>query len=127
MSFSSTNSASDAVDIHVGAKLREAREIRGLGQSEVARAAGITEADLDLFESGKLRVGAVKLHDLCRALGQSISYFFSGYRSANVQVESDFVSRASRLIRAFTRLTAAEQDALCDHASELAERHDAVE
>lgn len=114
MSSSSTNSASDAVDIHVGTRLREAREHQGLSRSEVAKAAGVTEADLDLFENGTQRVGAARLYDLCKVLDQSVSYFFSGYRSMTELDGGDLVARASRLVHAFTKLTTSEQEALCD-------------
>lgn len=127
VSISPAHSQGDAVDVHVGTRLREARERQSLGLSEVAGAIGVTEAELDLFEKGKMRVGAARLHALCQILGQSVSYFFSGYRSENEVSDSDLVSRVSRLLHAFTSLTAPQQDSLCDQASRMANAADAAE
>lgn len=120
VSNSSTHSQGNTVDIHVGARLREARENRNLSRAKVAMAIGVSEVDLDLLEKGTLRVGAARLYDLCKALDQSVSYFFSGYKSVTEIGGGDLVGRASRLLRAFTKLTVSEQEALCDQASRMA-------
>lgn len=127
VSISSALSQGEAVDVHVGTRLREARERQSLSTSKVAGVIGVTEAELELFENGQMRVGAARLHALCRILGQSVSYFFSGYRSENDMGDSDLLSRVSQLLHAFTRLSVSQQDSLCDQASRMANADDASE
>ncbi|MBP0466544.1 helix-turn-helix transcriptional regulator [Roseomonas sp. PWR1] len=66
----------NAVDTHVGARIRLRRHLLGLSQTMLAKELGVTFQQLQKYERGLNRISASRLHDLGRALDTSISYFF---------------------------------------------------
>ena len=66
------------VDAHVGQRIRDGRNERGLRQKEVATALGVTFQQVQKYERGINRVGASRLFDLSRILGVQVHYFFEG-------------------------------------------------
>jgi transcriptional regulator with XRE-family HTH domain len=66
----------NAVDNHVGARVRQRRHLLGMSQTKLARALGVSFQQLQKYELGRNRISASRLHDLGRALDTSISYFF---------------------------------------------------
>ncbi len=73
------------VDIHVGKKIRQARLVRGMTQSAVAKDLGLSFQQLQKYETGYNRVSASKLFELSQLLGVSPSYFFEGLVSGEEQ------------------------------------------
>jgi transcriptional regulator with XRE-family HTH domain len=71
-----TGSRPDPVDIHVGARLRQRRALRGLSQEKLAEAVGLTFQQIQKYERGVNRVGASRLHQFGRVLEVPVSYFF---------------------------------------------------
>jgi len=61
---------------HLGERLRLAREMARLTQTEAAQALGLTSAGLSQYESGKRRVDALTLERLSRLYGVPLRYFF---------------------------------------------------
>ena len=76
------------VDIHVGKKIRQARLVRGMTQSAVAKDLGLSFQQLQKYETGYNRVSASKLFELSQLLGVSPSYFFEGLVSGEEQTVS---------------------------------------
>lgn len=66
------------VDIHVGKKIREARLVRGLTQSAVAKELGLSFQQLQKYETGYNRVSASKLFELSQLLDVAPAFFFEG-------------------------------------------------
>ncbi len=66
------------VDIHVGKKIREARLVRGLTQSGVAKLLGLSFQQLQKYETGYNRVSASKMFELSQMLEVPPAYFFEG-------------------------------------------------
>ena len=66
------------VDVHVGKKLRQRREIRGMPQKLLARLLSISFQQVQKYESGVNRVSASKLWEMCSILDVGPSYFFEG-------------------------------------------------
>ncbi len=58
--------------IEVGRRLREARSRRGLSQSEVSQSAGITQASLSNYETGKRELPLSTILNLAAALDVSL-------------------------------------------------------
>ena len=67
-----------SVDVHVGQRARDKRNERGLSQTEVANALGVTFQQVQKYERGTNRVGASRLYDLAKILGAPVQYFFEG-------------------------------------------------
>ena len=66
------------VDAHVGRRIREAREERGLHTSIVGKAAGVSYQQVQKYENGSNRVSASVLYIIAAALECRIEYFFEG-------------------------------------------------
>ncbi len=66
------------VDVHVGRKLRQRREMRGMPQKELARRLGISFQQVQKYESGANRISASKLWEICCILDTEPSYYFDG-------------------------------------------------
>lgn len=68
--------ALNAVDTHVGSRIRLRRCLLGMSQTKLANALGVTFQQIQKNERGLNRVSASRLHDFASALDTSISYFF---------------------------------------------------
>jgi transcriptional regulator with XRE-family HTH domain len=66
----------DPLDSVVGAKIRIFRANRGLSQTALAKAIGVTFQQVQKYESGTNRVGAGRLSRIAVVLGVSISQLF---------------------------------------------------
>ena len=66
------------VDTHVGRRMRQRRELRGMPQKELAKKLGISFQQIQKYESGANRVSASKMWELCGVLNVEPGYFFEG-------------------------------------------------
>ncbi|KKJ77601.1 XRE family transcriptional regulator [Kiloniella litopenaei] len=66
----------NAVDVHVGQRLRLRRTLLGLSQEKLGEALGLTFQQVQKYERGTNRIGASRLYDLARVLDIDIGYFF---------------------------------------------------
>ncbi len=66
------------IDVHVGARIRVQRIMRGLTQSDLAGRVGISFQSVQKYERGENRVSASRLHEFAQALGVGEQYFFDG-------------------------------------------------
>ena len=66
------------IDIHVGARIRGQRVLRGLTQSDLARLVGISFQSVQKYEQGENRVSASRLYEFAQVLGVSPQHFFDG-------------------------------------------------
>lgn len=72
----STRDTRQAIDRHVGRRLRAARLARGMSQQSLGAAVDISFQQLQKYESGKNRVSASVLYDFSRLLDVPFAYFF---------------------------------------------------
>jgi transcriptional regulator with XRE-family HTH domain len=73
-----TRSAS-AIDQHVGARLRVRRETILIGVADLARFAGVSAAELDLYETGERRIPPGQLTVIAERLGVRTTWFFDEF------------------------------------------------
>ena len=66
------------VDTHVGRRMRQQRELRGLTQVEIARQLGLSFQQVQKYESGANRISSSKMWQLCEVLDITPGYFFEG-------------------------------------------------
>jgi transcriptional regulator with XRE-family HTH domain len=71
------------IDIHVGARIRAQRVIRGLTQGDLARLVGISFQSVQKYEQGENRVSASRLYEFAQALGVAPQHFFDGLDGHN--------------------------------------------
>ncbi len=70
------------VDVHVGRRMRQRREMRGMPQKELAKKLGISFQQIQKYESGANRISASKLWELCGVMDIDPGYFFEGLTGA---------------------------------------------
>lgn len=72
------NATAQAVDRHVGARIRERRIMLGLTQQQLADLIGVTYQQAHKYERGINRVSAGRLFEIARVLSVPIGYFYEG-------------------------------------------------
>ena len=93
-----TRGKPNAVDIHVGTRVRQRRTLLGFSQERLASALDLTFQQVQKYERGANRIGAGRLYQLARALEVPVTYFFeelddSNYSNAAAVNEPDGVTR----------------------------------
>ena len=66
-----------AIDQAVGGRLRDGRILRGLSQSELAVAVGLSFQQIQKYECGDNRISASRLYEFAYLLQVDIDYFFA--------------------------------------------------
>src|SRR6516164_1627219 len=69
-------SIADAIDCHVGSRIRERRITLGLTWRQLGKMIGLTVPQIHKYECGFNRVSAGKLFEIACALSAPITYFF---------------------------------------------------
>lgn len=67
----------DPEAVELGARLRQARELNGLSQRELARRAGVTNSNVSLIEQGQISPSVSLLARLLEAIPLSLAQFFA--------------------------------------------------
>jgi transcriptional regulator with XRE-family HTH domain len=91
----------NAVDCHVGARIRMRRKLASMSQSELAAKLGITFQQVQKYERGTNRVSASKLYEIARTLETSIAYFFEGLDDPLARTRSEPAPGQDRAIHEF--------------------------
>jgi transcriptional regulator with XRE-family HTH domain len=104
----------NAVDRHVGARIRMQRMVGGLSQTKLGKAVGITFQQVQKYEKGTNRVSASRLQQIANVLEVTPDFFFDGASAKAVgksdtkeaAVIDEFVSSRDgiALSQAFTRI-----------------------
>jgi transcriptional regulator with XRE-family HTH domain len=66
----------NAVDQHVGDRLRLRRRLLGLSQQELAARLGLALQQVQKYENGANRISASRLYQLCQVLEVPVAWFF---------------------------------------------------
>jgi ribosome-binding protein aMBF1 (putative translation factor) len=64
------------VDKHIGARMRESRLAINMSQSHLGEKLGVTFQQIQKYESGRNRVSAARLFEICKALNVTLSSMF---------------------------------------------------
>ncbi len=71
--------AIEAIDLHIGARIRVAREsMRGMSRAQLAPLIGYSAKQIGKWEAGENRVFSQALYALSRALALPVGFFFEG-------------------------------------------------
>lgn len=102
------------IDVHVGSKLRERRNLLRISQEKLGRDLGLTFQQIQKYEKGANRVGASRLYEISQLLSVPTAYFFedipeehqngnSGVAEQNASYMSQSIDKkeSQQLIRAF--------------------------
>ena len=66
------------IDVHIGKRLREARLAKGLSQTTLGKALGISFQQVQNYERGSNRIGCSRLWDISQVFGVPPEDFFPG-------------------------------------------------
>ena len=66
----------EAIDVHIGRRIRSRRRLLGQNQSELARRIGVTFQQVHKYETGQSAVTAARLYAIATALGVTFDYFY---------------------------------------------------
>lgn len=91
----------DPVDVHVGRKVQELRLQRGLNQSDLGRALGLTFQQVQKYEKGSNRISASKLHKIAETLGAPVQHFFPSAEEVELPARSEVEGVAVQRLRRF--------------------------
>jgi transcriptional regulator with XRE-family HTH domain len=69
-------------DIEIGAKIRAARQAKGMTQQALATGLELTFQQVQKYEKGTNRVGAARLKQIAQLLGCEFSWFMGGPNEA---------------------------------------------
>lgn len=104
----------NAIDVHVGARVRQARMLLSMSQEKLGNALGLTFQQVQKYEKGTNRIGASRLVQISRTLRQSPGWFFEGV-PAQADIEGPapndpmqelaVTSEGHRLARAFNAIS----------------------
>jgi transcriptional regulator with XRE-family HTH domain len=104
----------DPRDADIARRVRALRLQRGLSQTALGSALGVTFQQVQKYESGTNRISAGRLYRIAQALDAPIPFFYASDEERRSKreprpcdVETDFLqnSGAMRLIRAYSRIT----------------------
>lgn len=66
----------NAIDIHVGSRIRLQRALKGMSQTTLAEGLGVTFQQVQKYEKGTNRVGSSRLQAIANILGVPVAFFF---------------------------------------------------
>ncbi len=112
----------NAIDAHVGHRVRTRRTLLGLNQTQLGEALGITFQQVQKYENGSNRIGASRLYHLSKILDVPVSYFYEDMpkelgeapqpaeRPSREERELDIMHKreTGELVRAYYRIEDAE-------------------
>ena len=115
------NATAQAVDRHVGARIRERRIMLGLTQQQLADLIGVTYQQAHKYERGINRISAGRLYEIAQVLSVPIGYFFDGLEGQDSRAVSPRERMCLELARNFAQIpNERHQEALSQLARALA-------
>lgn len=125
----------NAIDHHVGERIRRRRRLLGQTQQVLAQAVGIRFQQVQKYESGANRVSASRLYEIAEALDVPVQYFYEGLTSPerdpdpSPTIADDVLSRKETLdlVRAYYGLKEMPRRRLLELARSLAPKPESAE
>ena len=87
----------NAIDLHVGQRVRLRRTLLGMSQEQLGAELNITFQQVQKYERGTTRVSASRLWDISQILDVSIGYFFDDMTELTMQHSPRRVAQGGRV------------------------------
>ncbi len=81
----------------IGSRIRKLREIAGLSQEKLGEELGITFQQVQKYETGKNRISAPKLVQVCKALGVTTEAVLGSYFDSQQGASNSVLSRLTAM------------------------------
>jgi len=88
----------NAVDVHVGKRVRLRRTLLGMSQEQLGASLNITFQQVQKYERGANRISASRLWDISQILDVQISYFFDDMSQDTMKISPLCVSCAVEVL-----------------------------
>ncbi|WP_299809826.1 helix-turn-helix transcriptional regulator [Tardiphaga sp.] len=106
--------STDDFDKSVGMRIRSQRLLANMSQQELAERLGVSFQQIQKYEKGANRVGASRVHQICKALEVSMSSIYEGHveavgmRSSALSAIHQFLATREglALVQGFQKITA---------------------
>ena len=112
-------------ELHVGARLVAARELRNLSQAALAERLGVTTEQVQDYEQGLAELTAGRLYKVARALELDVAFFYEGLGAVSGSPPSMTDERYALVRQAVQRIAADYELTRTGHRKRLA-RHEAI-
>jgi transcriptional regulator with XRE-family HTH domain len=111
----------DVVDVHVGARVRAERVRRGLSQTELGQAIGVTFQQIQKYERGANRISASMLVRIARAVDVAIEDFFPQTdAAAQPSLDLGSIKGGLELAECYAKMSPGRRNTLLQVAREFA-------
>jgi transcriptional regulator with XRE-family HTH domain len=98
----------DALDIHIGQRLKQRRLELGFGQAELSKHLGLSVQQIRKYENGEQSISVSVLYMICDKLQVEYSYFFFGFSSGIIYDDNAITSEINELTRVYRKIDNAE-------------------
>ena len=88
----------NAIDMHVGKRVRLRRTLLGMSQEQLGTELNITFQQVQKYERGANRVSASRFLDISQILDVPVSYFFDDMSQDTMKISTLCVSRAGEVL-----------------------------
>lgn len=97
------------IDVHVGKRVKFARLSKGLSQTDLAGAVGLTFQQIQKYEKGTNRISASRLYEFAGILERDVAFFFAdadtGDRGQEAFAGMDFARVDLDLLRSLSNIS----------------------
>lgn len=111
-SYKSNINEPHPVDIQVGQRIKAARKLQKLTQTDLADGVGVSYQQIQKYENGDNRVSASMLYEIAQALNIPMAYFYNGIERPNKGGIDEFDSRELTIIRKYRKMPPDKQNAV---------------
>ena len=111
-SYKSNMDEPHPVDIQVGQRIKAARKLQKLTQTDLATGIGVSYQQVQKYEKGDNRVSTSTLYEIAKFLGVSMAYFYEGLDPSSNLVELTFSGKELSLIRDIRNLGPGKMQAI---------------
>lgn len=111
-SYKSNMDEPHPVDIQVGQRIKAARKLQKLTQTELADGIGVSYQQIQKYEKGDNRVSTSALYEIAKFLGVSMAYFYEGLDPSTKHAEFTFTGKELSLIRDIRNLGPGKMQAI---------------
>ena len=101
-----TDTKLKAINVHVGKRLRVARNLAGISQQELGKRIGLTFQQIQKYENGTNRIAADTLLLLAKTLNVSLTWFFESSPEYDEAADNTGISKREtlELLRIYHRI-----------------------
>jgi transcriptional regulator with XRE-family HTH domain len=75
-------------DVHVGLRIRQRRQLLSLSISQLAARIGVDPQQVLKYETGTVRIAAIRLYEISQALDIYLDWFFTSDETASPKIKS---------------------------------------